>query len=88
MMFTRNIIPAYKYLTSFAPAECKTWIYADVHAVVVKIARSNVKLHGWKFSVLNSIKEFAAFLRTKTDGAESNTLSKKSEHEKKKNFTF
>jgi hypothetical protein len=44
MMFVRNIIPAYKYLTRFAPAECKTWAYADVHAVVVKIVRSNVKL--------------------------------------------
>jgi len=44
MMFVRNIIPAYKSLTSFAPAECKTWVYADVYAVVVKIARSNVKL--------------------------------------------
>ena len=44
MMFVRNIIPAYKYLTSFAPAECKTWVYADVHAVVVKIVRSNGKL--------------------------------------------
>jgi hypothetical protein len=44
MMFVRNIIPAYKYSTRFAPAECKTWTYADVQAVVVKIVRSNVKL--------------------------------------------
>jgi len=44
MMFVRSIIPAYKYITRFAPAECKTWAYDDVHAVVVKIVRSNVKL--------------------------------------------
>ena len=32
VVFVRNIISAYKYLTSFAQAECKTWVYADVHA--------------------------------------------------------
>jgi len=44
MMFVRNIVPAYKYLTSFAPAECKAWVYVDVQALVVKIVRSNGKL--------------------------------------------
>jgi len=48
MMFVRNIIPAYKYLIRFVPAECKTWAYADVNAVVVKIVRSNVKLQWLK----------------------------------------
>ena len=31
--------------------------------------------NGWKISVLNFIKQFAAFLRIKTDGAEPNRLS-------------
>jgi hypothetical protein len=70
MMFVRNIIPVYKYLTRFAPAECKIWAYADVHAVVVKIVRSNVKLQWLEILCVKFCKTVCSVSADKDGGSE------------------